>query len=233
VAQSSENGTFNDALLAGNFDRALSIINQSVETNRAELARLQREYTNQPSPFVDAIGLAEISTGSSILSKAEILTMKGDVQAAESTIAECEEFDKVHPKAGLNWAMTGSQLPVAKAFLLEKKGDLEAAATAYQDTQKQGWGMSSECYGRLAVIALERNDYASAERWSTNALDSDPAAETVFAAVLEKKGETKSAEQHYQTALKLMTDAVGSRNLHVPIFFAERMRAQAGIRRCE
>lgn len=238
VTRSSENSTFNEAMLAGNLDRALNIIDRSIETNRAELARLQREYSNQPLTFIDVIGLAEGSTGASLIAKAEILTMKGDVKAAEAAIADGEEFDKNHPKAAMTWAMCGAPLSMAKAFLLEKKGDLAAAVTAYEsiaeDMKNRGWqNMSSECYGRLAVVALDRNDYASAERWSTNALASDPAAETVLAALLEKKGEIKSAKQHYEAGLKLMNDSAAGTNWCLPIYFAERKRAQAGIRRCQ
>lgn len=222
-----------EAVANGNFDHALAITQHCIETQKADLERLEKEYARKPSDYVDAVGLVEVTTGAFLVAKAEILALKGAFLEAESALADAEQFDQKHPQSAMSWSMSGAPLAVARAFLLEKKGDLSGATAAYKailtEAVRNGWpGISTVTHGRLALIALLMGDDATAERWSKDALSGDPGANVAFAVVLQKRGDQKRAKEHYAAALKLMSDARKAKNWSLPVYFAEQKRAKDG-----
>jgi predicted negative regulator of RcsB-dependent stress response len=160
--------------------------------------------------------------------------MKGALAEAETAVADAERFAQQHPNSGMDWSLNGDPLGTAKAFLLEKKGDLNGAAAAYEAIlarlHQDGWPNSSRVIsGRLAVIASLKGDDTAARRWSEGALSFDPCAATVLGSLLEKNGDKKGAKERYELALKLMNDAKKEKNWTLPIYFAEYKRAKEGL----
>lgn len=221
------------ALLTGALDRALLLTEHCIDVKKADLDRIEKEYGGKPSGFVDVVGLAESTTGVFFVAKAEILTLKGDFRKAEAALAAATKFDQTYSKAGLGWSLGGAPLPIAKAFFVEKTGDLNGAKIAYEAVvaeAKKGWDVSTVLYGRLALIALQQGDDAGVERWTKEASASDPGAKTAYAALLQKRGDTKTAKEYYAAALKLMNEAAESANWSLPIYFAEYKRVTDWLR---
>jgi predicted negative regulator of RcsB-dependent stress response len=215
-----------EAVFEDNLDAALTMTQICIEANRAELKTREKEQGD--------VRLVAATSGAFLCAKLEILAMKGALAEAESAHADAEKFDQRYPDSALNWHMIGAPLPTAKAFLLEKKGDLNAAAAAYEaildQAKKDGWSNNSHVInGRLAVIALLKGDVAVARRRSENALAFDPGANAVLGSLLKKSGDTKGAKAHFEAALKLMSDARKGENWRLPIYFAEHKRAQDGL----
>jgi tetratricopeptide (TPR) repeat protein len=223
------------AVLSGDLDAALAQIQHCIESSRADLEAAEKEYAGKPGDMVDAIGLAEINAGAFLIAKAEVLTLKGAFADAESAFTDADKFDQQHPRAAMTWSLTGAPLLAAKAFLLEKKGDLKGAVAAYEAIlaagKEKGWqGTSFVVNGRLAVIALLKGDDAAAKKWSENSLSSDPGANVVWGALLQKKGDSKASKEYYAAALTLMSNAADGTNWCLPIYFAEQQRAKAGLK---
>ena len=222
------------ALFDNDLDSALKLTQDCIVKNRTELEELEKKYGGQPSNFVDVVGLAEVGTGAFLIAKVEILALKGTLPEAELALAEAEKFDQKHPHAGMSWSMGGAPLPIARAFILEKKGNLDGAAATYNSIlvalKQDGWPNASDViHGRLAIVALMKDDAAAAERWSNDSLLNDPGANAARGDLLKRKGDTPGARQHYAAALKLMSDAANRKNWSLPIFFAELKRAKDGL----
>jgi hypothetical protein len=223
-----------EALDSEKFDSAIMLTQYCIDSQKARLDALEKKYKDTPTNFIDVIGLAEATTGGFLIAKVEILTLKGAFLEAESAILDTEMYEQQHPGSALYSIFSCAALPTARAFLLEKKGDLNGATTAYKEIlaylEEKGIPNSSMVIqGRLAVISLLKNDYASAELWSKNALSSDPAANVVWGALLKKKGDTEGSKKYYAAALKLMNDAKKSQNISLPIYFAEQRRAKDSL----
>ena len=222
------------ALVDNDLDSALKMTQDCIVKNRAELEALEKKYGGQPSNFVDVVGLAELATGAFLIAKVEILALKGTLPEAESALEDAEKFDQKHPRAAMSWSLGGAALPTAKAFILEKKGNLDGAAAAYNSIlvaiKQDGWpNASNVIYGRLAIVSLMKGDDAAAERWCKDSLLNDPGANAAWGALLKRKGDTSGAKQYYAAALKLMSDAANRKNWSLPIYFAELKRAKDGL----
>lgn len=222
------------ALVHNDLDSALKLNEACIVRNRTDLETFEKKYRGQTSDLVDVIGLAEVALGSSLIAKVEVLALKGALSEAESALTDAEQFDHQHPRAGLGWTMSGLPLARARAFIMEKKGDLSGAAKIYQDIlaaqKRDGWLEDTHLIrGRLAIIATMKNDDAAVELWSRDALSVDPAANAAQGELLQRKGDKQAARQYYAAALKLMNDAAKAKNWSLPIYFAELKRAQDGL----
>jgi tetratricopeptide (TPR) repeat protein len=222
------------ALVENDLDSALKLNEACIVRNRTDLETFENKYRGQPSGLVDVVGLAEVNLGSHLIAKVEILALKGALNQAESALTDAEQFDHQHPRAGLSWTMGGLPLARARAFIMEKKGDLTGAAKIYEDIlaaqKRDGWRDDIHgIRGRLAIIALMKNDGAAVELWSKDALSVDPAANAARGELLQRKGDKPAARQYYAAALKLMNDAAKAKNWTLPIYFAEFKQAQDGL----
>lgn len=222
------------ALVDNDPDSALKLTEACVVKNLADLEADGQKYRGKPVNFIDVVRLDELNAGASLIAKVEILTLRGALTEAESALAEAERFDHQHPGAGMSATLAGSPLAIARAFVLERKGDLKAAAAVYEGIlaaeKRDGWpDNSSVIRGRLAIVSLMRGDEPAAERWSADSLLADPGANAARGALLQRKGNTQSAKQYYAAALKLMDDAAKRKNWTLPIYFAELRRAKDGL----
>jgi tetratricopeptide (TPR) repeat protein len=201
------------ALVDNDLDSALKLTQDCIVKDQAEL---------------------EATAGAFLIAKVEILALKGTLPEAESALEEAEKFDQKHPRAAMSWSLVGAPLPTARAFILEKKGNLDGATAAYNSIlvalKQDGWpNASNVIHGRLAIVSLMKGDEAAAERWCKDSLSNDPGANAARGALLKRMGDNPGAKQHYAAALKLMTDAANRKNWSLPIYFAELKRAKDGL----
>jgi hypothetical protein len=177
------------ALIDNDLDSALKMTQDCIVKNRAELEALEKKYGGQPSNFVDVVGVAELTTGAFLIAKVEIFALKGTLPEAESALEDAEKFDQKHPRAAMSWSLSGAPLPTARAFIMEKKGNLDGAAAAYNsilvDIKKTGWPDAfNVIHGRLAIVSLMKGDEAAAEGGCKDSLLNDPAANAARGALL-------------------------------------------------
>lgn len=221
------------ALDAGALDSALALTQYWLKEARTDLTRAEAEYGGSPT-LADLLGRHEQLVGMLLIARVEILAMKGAIPAASSALADADAFDREHPDAAMTWSVTGAPLYVARAFVLEKRGDLDGAALAYEaaldSISTRGWaGTGTPIRGRLAVVALQRGDDGAVERWSKDVLSFDPGANAAWGAVLQKRGDVRGARRCYAAALDLMNAAAGPRmSWSLPVWFAEWSRARNG-----
>jgi hypothetical protein len=133
--------------------------------------------------------VAELTTGAFLIAKVEIFALKGTLPEAESALEDAEKFDQKHPRAAMSWSLSGAPLPTARAFIMEKKGNLDGAAAAYNsilvDIKKTGWPDAfNVIHGRLAIVSLMKGDEAAAEGGCKDSLLNDPAANAARGALL-------------------------------------------------
>jgi hypothetical protein len=221
------------ALLSSDLDVALKMTEACVIERRKDLADAEQKYKGQPVTLVDVVGLAEVGTGAVLIARAEVLALRGEVRQADSALLDVEAFIQQHPHANFNSILGGFSLDVARAFVLEKKGDLSGAERGYRGVlaafkQSGSVDYDSAVKGRLAIVAFLRGDDAAAESLARTSLSS-PAANAALASVLAKKGDDKAAKTYYMAAWELMSDAASKSN-RSPIYFADVDRVKNGMR---
>lgn len=224
--------SMNEAVAGGRFDAAVKKAGRCIEWNRAELAERQAKNGGRNKGMDVLLGG---TLGHFMCAEAQLFAMQGAFSEAEKSLRVAEAFDRAHPDFGLTWSISGSILPLTRAFILEKQGDFRRAAEAYEvilaAAKEKGWGdATNSLYGRLAVTALELGDDTAAERWSREASEEDAGAKAALAALLLKSGEKAAARQQYEAAQSLLFAAAKATSPILPIYFAEGQRIRAGLK---
>ncbi len=224
----------NKDLGAWDFASAAARTNRCIKLHHARLAELNKAEAEKKEALAEEAAAAKKALGRLLCVKAQLLTLKGDLAQAQKTLKYAELFNRTYPEVGMSLAVNNSMLPITRAFLLEKSGDLKGAAAAYKDiayaTKAAGFISYPDLVcGRLAVIYFESGDDKTAARWSGQTASFDSGAKAVQGAMLQKLGDEEGARDKYEETLKLLAAAAQSENSVLPIYFAEQQRVKDGL----
>ncbi|MGH7490104.1 MAG: hypothetical protein ACREMY_31530, partial [bacterium] len=160
--------------------------------------------------------LHSMEVGYYLAAKAQIFALKGDHQEAAQQLNTAEQYGTTHPE--ITGFLSGWEgvLEDTRAFLLEKKGATDAAATAYEHSD------SEHAHARLALLALRSGDNAEARRWASKEPE-NPTALLVIGRVDEKGTTHADGKAAYDKAWQILQDSLvlGKNNEFLPIYFCE------------
>lgn len=205
-------------------------IDAAIERNQRCLdERLAELATNEKSRGGKAQSrnnLEEPVVGAHLVAKVELLALNGDLKSAAVALADAQLFDQSHEFAAMRWGISGAPLDIAEAYLLEQRGDLQAALTTYQKIAKalqaQGWSRaSSELFGRMSSVAWRLGDKINAQQWARRALEADPGANSTMGQISLQNGDKVEAKRYLERSLTLMSEAANSTSWTLPAFFLE------------
>ncbi len=216
-----------------NFDSAVARTNRCIKLHRARLEAYLKEAEKNEQGKADVLA-ARSALARLLCVKTQALALKGDLEQARETLKYAEMFNRAYPEVGMSLAVNNSMLPVTRAFVLEKSGDLKGAVAAYRSiasaTKAAGFISYPDLIcGRLAVIAFESGDEKTAARWSGQTASFDSGAKAVQGAMLQKRGDEPGAKDKYEETLKLLEAAAMSKDLVLPVYFAEARRVKDGL----
>lgn len=219
----------NADLAAWNFDSAIARVNRCIKQRRADLEELRKAAADEGAMLGAKSAIAHL-----LCVKVQAQALKGALNEARETLKFAELYNRTYPEAGMSLAVNNSMLPVTRAFLLEKSGDLKGAAAAYREiaaaTKAAGFISYPDLVcGRLAVIAFESGDEKGAARWSGQTASFDSGAKAVQGAMLQRKGDEAGARDKYEETLKLLDLAAKSGDVVQPVYFAEEQRVKDGL----
>lgn len=228
----------NADLGAWNFDSAVVRTNRCIKQHRARLEELGKAEAEKKEALREEAAAARSALARLLCVKTQVLALKGDLAKAQETLKYAELFNRAYPELGMSLAINNSMLPITRAFVLEKSGDLKGAAAAYRNIAEASRAAGFISYpdlvcGRLAVIAFESGDNKAAARWSGQTASFDSGARAVQGAMLQKLGDQPGAKDKYEEALKLFSAASNSASIVLPVYFAEQQRVKDGLAEVE
>jgi tetratricopeptide (TPR) repeat protein len=224
----------NADLGAWNLDSALARTNRCIKLHHDRLAEFDKAEAEKKEALKDSVLQAKMALARLLCVKTQVLTLKGDLAQAQETLKYAELFNRAYPETGMSLAVNNSMLPITRAFLLEKSGDLKGAAAAYKDiaaaTKAAGFISYPDLVcGRLAVIFFDSGDEQTAARWSRQTASFDSGAKAMQGALLQKQGDAPGARDKYEETLKLLAAAAKSDDVVLPLYFAEQQRVKDGL----